>query len=259
MIPKIIHYCWFGGEKPEFVKNYISGWQKMCPDYEIKEWNENNFDIQEYTFSRDAYKEKKWAFVSDFVRFSVLEEYGGVYLDTDVELIKGLSSLEEECAFVGFEVSGVGSAIIGCDKNNKIIQAIAARYKKTSFYLDDGKLNLLTSPDYINEELEKYGFKRINQLQRINDMTVYPSNYFYPYNSDTLKYQTTKETIGIHHFDGSWLDVKTKYQLEKQKALNWITIKRLRIWVAVCLAEYKFGGIKGLCVAVRNRIANKNE
>lgn len=252
MIPKIIHYCWFGGEKPTDVLVYIDGWKKLCPDYEIVEWNEQNFDIMQYSFSRDAYKEKKWAFVSDFVRFVVLEKYGGVYLDTDVELIKNLDFLAEESAYVGFEVHGVAAGIIGCEPHNPIISSIAETYKNTSFYVDSG-LNLLTSPDYINNAIEPIGFKRFNEKQVLKGITVYPSDWFYPYNLETFRVFTTENTVAIHHYAGSWLDEKSKCQLEIQRKLKWMPHKRVAIWISVALAELKVNGIKGLYRAIREK------
>lgn len=253
MIPKIIHYCWFGGEKPDDVAAYIAGWKRLCPDYKIIEWNEHNFDIQKYSYSREAYKEKKWAFVSDLVRFCVLEEYGGVYLDTDVELIKSLDLLEDESAYVGYEVHGVGSAIIACEPHNEIIHCIAETYKKSSFYTVDGKMNLLTSPDYINNEITPRGFVGENRLQKLNQITVFPSEWFYPYNLVSFEILTTQNTVAIHHFAGSWLDEKSRYQLKLQKRMKWFPQKRLAIWISVAIAELKFGGIPGLLKAIKKR------
>lgn len=253
MIPKIIHYCWFGDNKPDDVIKYIEGWKKLCPDYKIIEWNEKNFNIQKYPYAREAYKEKKWAFVSDFVRFLVLEKYGGVYLDTDIELKKNLEILEKESAFVGYEVNGVAAGIIGCEAGFPLVKNIAERYKTSSFYLDNGKCNLLTSPDYINEELEKFGFKRINEKQNICGMTIFPSDWFYPYNLVDFQMELTDNTVAIHHYDGSWLDEKDKYQLNIQKKLKWFPIKRISIWISVGLAEIKYSGIKSLFIKLKNK------
>ena len=253
MIPKIIHYCWFGGEKPADVKEYIDGWRKLCPDFEIIEWNEKNFDINAYDYSRDAYKEKKWAFVSDFVRFCVLDEHGGIYLDTDVELVKSLEPLCSEKCYVGYEAQGVGSAIIACEPHNEIIHAITETYKKSSFYLPDGSLNLLTSPDYINNEITPKGFEREDKLQRIPGLTVFPSEWFYPYNLKTFTIESTSNTVSIHHFAGSWLDEKAIIQLEIQKHFKWFPVRRLVIWFSVAVAELKTGGITGLLRAIKRR------
>lgn len=253
MIPKIIHYCWFGGDKPAEVIKYIDGWKKLCPDYEIKEWNEKNFDISQSKFAFAAYKEKKWAFVSDYARFFILEKYGGIYLDTDIELIKNLDSLLNDEAFIGFEVHGVAAGVIGSKPHNPIICAILKTYDRTDFYLDNGKLNLLTSPDYFTNEILKVGFVRENKKQQLKNITVYPSEYFYPYSTVTFATNITNNTYAIHHYSGTWLDEKTKYQLYIQKKIIRFFGKRLSVWIAVSISELKFNGFLGLLKAVSER------
>ena len=254
MIPKIIHYCWFGGEKPDSVLQFIEGWRKKCPDYEIKEWNENNFDINEAKFARESYAAKKWAFVSDYVRFAVLEQYGGIYLDTDIELLKSLDSMQKEPGYVGFEVHGVAAGVIACEAHNPIIRAVLETYQRTAFINKDGTYNLLTSPDYISNELVKVGFVRENIEQHLKGMTVYPSEWFYPYTLVSFQTNITENTVAIHHYAGSWLDEKSKYQLGIQKKLKWIPVKRLAIWISVAISETKYNGVKGLLYVVSNRL-----
>lgn len=253
MIPKIIHYCWFGGDKPEEFLKYINGWKKLCPDYEIIEWNENNLDIQKHPFAKAAYKEKKWAFVSDYVRFFVLHKYGGIYLDTDIELIKRLDSLLDNKAFVGFEVHGVATGVIGSEPGNPIIYEILKAYDRTNFYLDNGKLNLLTSPDYFTNEILKDGFVRENRTQQLQNIIVYPSEYFYPYSTMTFETNITNNTYAIHHYAGTWLDKKTKYQIDVQKKIIRFFGKRLSVWIAVAISELKFNGFFGLLKAISKR------
>lgn len=256
MIPKVIHYCWFGGEKPQEVLSYIEGWRKLCPDYEIKEWNEKTFDIYSSNYAKAAYKEKKWAFVADYVRFSVLYQYGGVYLDTDVELIKNLDDLLNQEGIAGYESIGVGTGLIGCEPYNDIIHNILEYYNKTSFYLENGELNLLTSPECFSNELLKIGFLRENKLQHLKGMTVYPAECFCPISPATFKCQITEQTYAIHHYAGSWLDDKTKLRLPIQKKLTKYIGSRPAIWVSVAYAELKTGGIKSLVHAIRNRRKN---
>ncbi|SCI71032.1 Mannosyltransferase OCH1 and related enzymes [uncultured Clostridium sp.] len=220
-IPKKIHYCWFGNnEKSELVNKCISSWKDKLPDYEIIEWNEKNFDFNCNDYIREAYENKKWAFVSDFVRLYVLYEYGGIYLDTDVEVIKSFDSLLENKSFIGFEsldenITGVLTATIGSEKNNKIIKMLLDSYKNRKFIVN-GKMDLTTNVQTITKKLQKtYSIKLENHEQYIEDnlMTIYPSDYFCPKNAVT-QLKLTENTYSIHHFDGSWVSKKEKIRIE---------------------------------------------
>lgn len=257
MIPKIIHYCWFGGEIPSIVKQYIEGWKRLCPDYRIMEWNENNSDISECEFARQAYDAKKWAFVSDYVRFFVLNKYGGIYLDTDMELLKNLDTFLDVNGFVGYEVNGVASGIIGCIPGNKIITSVLEIYQALSFIDMGKKMNLKTSPEYLSEELDKIGFLREDKLQELSEMRVYPSSYFYPYSPKDFTMNQTEDTCAIHHYSGSWLDEKAKYQIAVRKKLRGILPYRLAVWIAVTCAMYKYEGVKGVTEGIRAKFKRK--
>lgn len=220
-IPKKIHYCWFGNnEKSELVNKCISSWKDKLPDYEIIEWNEKNFDFNCNDYIREAYENKKWAFVSDFVRLYVLYEYGGIYLDTDVEVIKSFDSLLENKSFIGFEsldenITGVLTATIGSEKNNKIIKMLLDSYENRRFIVN-GKMDLTTNVQTITNKLQKtYSIKLENHEQYIeyNLMTIYPSDYFCPKNAVT-QLKLTENTYSIHHFDGSWVSKKEKIRIE---------------------------------------------
>ena len=149
-IPKIIHYCWFGrGKLPKLAEKCIESWKKYCPQYKIVCWNEDNFDINQNKYAKEAYEAGKWAFVSDYVRLKVLYDEGGIYLDTDVELIKPLDKLIEDGGFMGFDDNGVISTGLGfaCEKGNKLIEALLADYDGISFICNDGAYDLTPCPD----------------------------------------------------------------------------------------------------------------
>lgn len=221
MIPKVIHYCWFGGNPlPEKDKKCIESWKKYCPDYEIKEWNESNYDINKNKYMSDAYKEKKWGFVPDYARFDIIYNEGGFYLDTDVELVKSLDELRENKAYMGFECGmwingGIG---FGAEAKNPTLRDLRDMYEKISFYKEDGTINLKPSPYYITEHLEEKGLKRKNEIQMIEQMKIYPIEYFAPKDYITGKLTKTKNTISIHQYNASWFSPKKKV-IRKIKAI----------------------------------------
>lgn len=210
---KTIHYCWFGkNPKSALILKCMESWKKFCPDYEIIEWNENNFDINCCDYVREAYEAKKWAFVSDYCRFFVLFQYGGIYLDTDVELLKSIDQLNEN--FVGFESPNrVNSGLIrGAMSGDLICKQMLESYSKSHFLRKDGTLDLLTVCDRETEILCSLGLKRDNSLQDISGTTVYPSEFFNPIDMETGTLHITKNTVSIHHFAASWLNKKDRFR-----------------------------------------------
>ena len=170
MIPKKIHYIWLGGNPlPEEYKKYIEGWQKYCPDYEIKRWDETNLDIDLFNYCRQAYDNKKWAFASDVFRYYVLYKEGGIYLDTDVELLKPLDSFLKEKLFLGFEKKEfvAPGLILGAEKGNEIIKELLDDYENRSFLNEDGTLNLKTICEYCKVNLTIRLYKAICELVNI--------------------------------------------------------------------------------------------
>ena len=158
MIPKIIHYCWVGNSpKPKSVLYCIESWRKYCPGYEIREWNESNYDFSKNGYMKQAYEAKKWGFVPDYARLDIIYKYGGIYLDTDVELIKSLDELLNQTAFMGFENTGDGEFFVNCghgfgaEPHNKIIGAARNLYDHIQFINDDNTYNLLPSPHYTTQ------------------------------------------------------------------------------------------------------------
>lgn len=209
MIPKRIFYVWFGDQPlPKQYEEYIEGWHRLNPDFEIKCINENNFDIKKYRFAYEAYKAKKWAFVSDVARLDVIYNNGGIYLDTDVELIKGLSNLLSYRSVWALENSDsiASGLIIGAEKHDTNIKNILEIYKKLSYAHPNGR-KIVTVP-LISKYFLKQGFKRKNKKQVLNDGTVIlPSEYFAPYHYWGGGHITSR-TIGIHKYAASWNDNK---------------------------------------------------
>lgn len=232
MIPKKIHYCWFGnGEKSDEVYKCIESWKKFCPDYEIIEWNERNFDIEEIPYIKEAYKEKKWAFVSDYARFKILYENGGIYFDTDVELIKDLSPILSLGGYMGCEKSIDGKSVLinpglgmASKANVGLYKEIIDMYSKKHFLNNDGSLNLETVCENTTNILEKYGFKRENKIQNIKNICIYPTEYFCPMDYKTGKINITNNTYSIHHYSASW---QGKFMKVKSKLKRKIGVERV--------------------------------
>lgn len=217
MIPKKIHYCWFGG-KPlsELTLKCIDSWKKYLPDYEIIEWNEGNFDINQNDFSREAYENKKFAFVSDVCRLFVLQEYGGIYLDTDMEIIQPIDSVINDKVVLGFEhIDYIAAGIIVAPKEDLFIQKILNEYKDVKFPKNLDDLKEITIPKIITNQLVIQGLKLNNNFQTINaKIDVFPSDFFYPLNFFTGKTNTTQNTLAIHHYESSWMSNKQKSKVK---------------------------------------------
>lgn len=219
MIPKIIHYCWFGGNPlPEMAQKCIASWKKFCPDYEIMEWNEKNFDINCCDYVKEAYAAKKWAFVSDVARLYALVNYGGVYMDTDVEVLKPFDDFLKYKAFSGFENNvRIPTGLMGCEKGHELFEELLHDYDNAHFIKENGKYDTTPNVVRITDTCLKYGLESNNTLQTVHGFTLFPCEYFCPKNSDTGEINITENTYAIHHFDGSWLT---------EKEVKWVGIKR---------------------------------
>ncbi len=215
-IPKVIHYCWFGGNPlPDLAVKCIESWKKMCPDYEIKEWNEKNIDINKLNvYVRQAYANKKWAFVSDYIRLYIVYNYGGVYLDTDVELLKPIDQLLEHDGFFASEDNKVINTGLGfgASKKNEIVKIIMDDYDNIPFILKNGTLDIepctIRNTKALNNIL--LSFKDRTKINIYKDNYFYPKEYFCPMDNVTKKINITKSTFSIHYFSGSWLGDKAK-------------------------------------------------
>ena len=210
MIPKVIHYCWFGhSPKPALFQRCIASWKKYCPDYEIIEWNEDNFDISQNDYAREAYEEKKWAFVTDYARLWIVYNHGGIYLDTDVEIIKEFDDLLGDPAFFGFEdnesiATGLG---FGAEPGNPVVGAMLKDYDHIHFRLPDGSLDQLPCPIRNTKSISRllpnsYDGKTIVKTKHA---AFYPAEYFCPLSADGTTMKKTKHTHSIHWFSATWL------------------------------------------------------
>lgn len=220
MIPKIIHYCWFGrGPLPELAQKCIASWKKYLPDYEIKEWNEDNFDVNIIPYTAEAYKAKKYAFVSDYARFWILYKYGGIYFDTDVEVIRPIDDIVERGNFMGFETDpklqlkedaseasvnpGLGMGVApGLGLIKKMLDFYEGKHFK---FIPDG-IGQLTIVHIATEVLNQAGLKQQPGIQLVNDVWIYPTEYFCPINLKTGRIHIEANTRTIHHYAGTWQD-----------------------------------------------------
>ena len=205
-IPKIIHLVWFGKkEYPELVKKCLKSWDDYLPDYEIKIWNENSFDVGVCPFVKEAYNSQKWAFVSDYVRLWALYNYGGIYMDTDVEVVRPLDAFLEHDAFSGFEAKdSIPTGIIGAAQNNEVIKMLLDYYTDKHFVNDDGSLNQISNVTIITEILSSHGLVLNGKFQNIAGFALYPQIVFCPNNFLRIFNITSRQTYTIHHFTGSW-------------------------------------------------------
>ncbi|MBR1675819.1 MAG: glycosyl transferase [Clostridia bacterium] len=204
MIPKKIHYCWFGrGEKSKLAKKCIDSWKKFCPDYEIIEWNEDNFDVSFNAYTNMCYENKKYAFLTDYLRLLIIEKHGGIYFDTDVEIIKSFNDLLSNPSFFGFETdyfvnTGEG---FGAEAGNIVVRQMIEEYKE----LLDGEHGTIGCPHLNTRALEKFGLQHNGQYQDLGQAVVFPADYFNPYDDPTGRLKKTKNTYSIHWYGKSWL------------------------------------------------------
>ena len=213
---KVIHYCWFGNN-PLGVKEQkcIASWKKFFPDFEIKEWNETNFDVKCNAYVEQAYNNKKYAFVSDYVRFEILHKYGGLYFDTDVEVVKPMYDLLENYAFAGFETQtqvAPGLVVWAKEPENEVFAKMLSFYDNMNFVNEDGSLNMITVCNYFTDILKQYGLVQNNTYQVLdNGFVIYPNEYFCPYNNETGVMNKPEKTYSIHWYAMSWLPKKQLY------------------------------------------------
>lgn len=215
MIPKIIHYCWFGGKPlPELAQKCITSWKKYLPDYEIKEWNEQNFDIDSNVYVKEAYQAGKFAFVTDYVRLYALYSQGGIYMDTDVEVVRNLDSFLHHHAFSGFEDDTmIPTGIMASEKGGKWAEENLNGYKDRHFIRQDGSMDLTTNVVTITNYMLGYGLKQNNVYQDFPGLfTLYPKDYFCPKSYVDGKLYLTCNTCTIHHFAGSWISPSMRFK-----------------------------------------------
>ena len=218
-IPRTIHYCWFGGkELPDQYKKWMESWKKYCPGYEIIRWDESNYDVHKIPYIDEAYKSGKYSFVSDYARLDILYNHGGIYLDTDVEMLRPLDNLLCQKAFMGTEfpsnmvATGLG---MGAVPKHYGIKLLMDDYLNHRFIRDDGTLNLTTCPVIQSNLLQKYGLKLNGKRQKVCDIEIYPNMVFSPY----LPYRKQIVYNGVsylcHHYSASWVDDKAKSKAKR--------------------------------------------
>lgn len=236
MIPKIIHYCWFGGNPmPKLAKACIKSWKKFCPDYEIKEWNESNFNLDLFPYAREAYDAKKFAFVTDIVRLYALYHEGGIYMDTDVELLKSLDTFLHHHAFSGFESEDkVPTGIMASEQGGRWAKENLEYYIGKHFLKDDGSPDLTTNVTIITEYMINHGLLLNNTYQEIEGLfAMYPKDYFCPKDFLTQEMEVTGNTVCIHHFNMSWHSAASR----RQWRMRWFFSKFMKEKLAFYLAD----------------------
>lgn len=229
-IPKVIHYCWFGrGEKNKLIQKCMRSWKKYCPDYEIIEWNEENFEINCCAYVQEAYEAKKWAFVSDYARLKILHEQGGIYLDTDVELIRNLDEFLNLEAFMGIEQEperehqevATGLAT-GAVPGHPILKEMMADYENSHFLRPDGSVDTTTCTVRNTAVLAKHGFNYKNERQIVGGVTIFPWDYFCPMYRETHIIHRTANTVAIHRYGLSWTPIENQRARSKRiRKQNW--------------------------------------
>lgn len=248
-IPKIIHYCWFGPNPiPETEKKCIESWKKFFPDFELKFWNEDTFDFSSAPlFARQAYEHKKYAFVSDYVRLKVLYDYGGIYFDTDVEVCASFNSIinNDIDGFLGFENSKrVGTATMAFIPKHPFIKKFLQYYSEHPFIDKNGNANIIANVLILTDILTEYGLVSNGQQQNINEVIVYPRDWFAPKKINNTDFNITSNTLAIHKFSCSWLS-----ENQKKRGRNWFWLKILR-------PILRQGRIIGLKIISKEKIHN---
>lgn len=254
MIPKKIHYCWFGGKPlPDEAKRYIESWKKYCPDYEIKEWNEQNFDLDMYPYVREAYENRKFAFVTDVVRLYALYTEGGIYMDTDVEVLKPLDDFLKYDGVSGFESSTqIPTGLMASRDSHPLVKEWLDEYEGKHFVKTDGSLDFTTNVTRITNNCFKHGFVSNGKFQTVANYTFFPSEYFCPKNCNTGKITLTENTYTIHHFAGSWVEPYDK-ELNKDissiyKKLGENLFSKLIIIIYIGIYRIKKTGLKNTII-----------
>ena len=219
MIPKIIHYCWFGGKPlPKSAEKSIASWKKYLPDYEIKRWDESNFDVNAIPYTREAYAACKFAFVSDYARFWILYHYGGVYFDTDVEVIRPIDDIINRGSFLGVESNRNGIYTVNpglgfaATQGTAVIGEMVNLYSTFHFINTDGASDLKNIVEITTDYLSSKGLQNTDEIQDCCGFTIYPKDYFCPIDYDTRELKITENTRTIHHYAESWVPRSTRFK-----------------------------------------------
>ncbi len=247
MIPKKIHYCWFGGkELPDLAIKCIESWKKYCPDYEIIRWDENSFPIESNCYVKEAYESKKFAFVTDFVRLYAIYNYGGIYMDTDVEVCQSIDEFLFEKAFSGFEsYTDIPTGIMAGEQGLPIYKELLDYYTDRHFLMDDGVLDLTTNVQIFTDIFTSKGLIGNNTKQTIEGYTFYPKTFFCPNQEEWIK-KNNKKVYTIHHFAGSWLpDEEIKKRNSLSYKMKWGIIRFARKILIKIFGKKRFEKMRG--------------
>lgn len=266
MIPKVIHYCWFGKKPlPELVIKCLDSWKIHCPDFQIIRWDETNIDLSSCKFAKQAYDAGKWAFVSDYVRLKVIYDNGGIYLDTDVELIKPLTDMLIYPAYFGLESNKDGWHInsglgFGAVKGHSYIFTLLHEYEDIEFMKDDGTYNLTPCPIRETDVLIREGYKPDGQSQMFNNIMIFSSDYFSPI-SMTGQRNFTKNTHSIHHYNASWFTEIKQAGLKRKRLLIRLFGEFIGAWINkpfILIDELRERGWREIILRLINLVTNKN-
>lgn len=254
---------------PESAKKCIASWKKYLPDHQIKEWNEDNFDVNSIPYTQQAYEAKKYAFVSDYARFWILYKYGGLYFDTDVEIIKPLDDIIERGPFMGCEKPaaegaspiqlGVAPGLgMGVNPGLGLLKEVLDEYKTFEFYNSDGSLNKTTIVEYTSRILFKHGLMNLPDIQQVAGMWIYPHDYFAPKNVDTKELVITDNTVSIHHYDSSWAEWYDKLAGERGPKLKKRFGNRLGGYINLIIYSYQRWGVIGIIRKFYDKMARND-
>lgn len=264
MIPKIIHYCWFGGASlPEGARECIDSWRRRCPGYEIREWNESNFDVTQNDYCREAYEAKKWAFVADYARLWVLEKYGGIYMDTDVEVVRSFDPLLASSAFLCFESnSAVSIGTFGVEKGSPFVARLLRAYEGRHFRRADGSLDLLTNVRFLTRILAgEYGLRLDGRQQELpGGIMVYPMEAFIAKDYQTGWILRDETTYAIHHYAATWHDEETRRRAELTRTYLCSYLRALQpllLRLASFRTAWELGGLPGVAQKITRALARR--
>lgn len=221
MIPKRIHYCWFGRKPyPPLVERCMKSWIAFCPDYEVFRWDDQNVPLADNEYVRQAYAGERWAFVSDYVRLRALAAYGGLYLDTDVELVRPVDRFLNQEGFMGFEsAKAVATCVIGAEAGHPFITRLAEAYSDRAFLRVNGTADETTNVAWTTREMVRSGLKLDGTRQQVDGMTIYPADYFSPKDLRTGRLSVTAQTVAIHHLQASWMSPRQRFHT---RAAQWL-------------------------------------
>lgn len=245
---KMIHYCWFGGNPLSAVaKKSLASWRKFAPDFEIMRWDESNFDVRSCKWAEEAYRSKKYAYVSDYARFKIIHEYGGVYMDVGSQLIRDISPLMGNLPFVGIEEltkTASPGLVLASEPLDFVVDAVLHIYQESTFIDEPDFLKSHTVNEIFTTQLERYGFQRIDEEQHVAGWTALRSSVFNP-RYGLGGYHIKRDTVSVHHSSGSWTDPQMKFSKRLVWRLSPFIGRRPAQIATRFIAEYKFNGVAG--------------